>query len=247
MVNISEKLLKDMLKNAVHFGHRPSKWNPKMKPYIYGKHSGVHVFDLNKTAKALGEACDFLQKTRKEGKTVLFVSTKQQAIDVVREAAEECGMPYITHKWVPGLLTNFSTIKKRIQYLKDLKDQEASGEFEKYTKKEALTLHKTIVKLQTALGGVQEMKEKPDALIVIDVVRDEIAVREAAKLGIPIVAIVDSTADPSSITHPIPGNDDAISSITFLIQTLGNALGKKKAAAPAKKDPAKKTDEKKDK
>ena len=198
--SISEKLLRDMLKSAVHFGHRPTKWNPKMKSYIYGKHSGVHVFDLNKTADALVKAQEFLKECRKGNKTVLFVSTKQQAMNVVEEVAQECGMPHITHKWVPGLLTNFSTIKKRIKYLKDLKDQEAKGEFEKYTKKEALNLHKTIVKLQTALGGVQEMHERPDALIVIDVVRDEISVKEASKLGIPIIGIVDSNANPAIIT-----------------------------------------------
>lgn len=223
-----------MLKNAVHFGHRPTKWNPKMKSYIHGKHSGVHVFDLNKTAQALENASEFLKTLSKENKTVLFVSTKQQAVEVVEETAKACGMPHITHKWVPGLLTNFDTIKKRIKYLKDLKDQEAAGEFEKYTKKEALSLHKTIVKLQTALGGVQEMKKRPHALIVIDVVRDKIAVKEAFKLGIPIIGIVDSNADPSEITHPIPGNDDAISSITFLVNYLGEALGKKSAAAKPK-------------
>ncbi|MBT7484619.1 30S ribosomal protein S2, partial [Candidatus Peregrinibacteria bacterium] len=226
---ISEKLLKDMLKNAVHFGHRPSKWDPKMKSFIHGKHSGVHVFDLNQTATMLKEAQDFLKKCSNEGKTILFVSTKQKAIEIVRDTAESCGMPYITHKWVPGLLTNFGTIKKRIKHLKDLKSQELNGDFEKYTKKEALERHKTIIKLQTALGGVQEMNKKPDALFVVDVVRDQISVKEASKLGIPIVAIVDSNADPSTITYPIPGNDDAVKSITFLVEQIGAAIGPKKA------------------
>ncbi len=235
-----------MLKNAVHFGHRPAKWNPKMSRFIHGKHSGVHVFDLNQTVKKLEEACAFLQKCSKEGKTILFVSTKQQAIEIVRDTAEGCGMPYITHKWVPGLLTNFNTIKQRIKYLKDLKSQESSGEFEKYTKKEALERHKTIVKLQTALGGVQEMNKKPDALFVIDVVRDQIAVKEAAKLGIPIIAITDSNADPANITYPIPGNDDAIRSITFFMEHVGAAIGKKKTA-PAKDTPIPKAAQKGDK
>jgi small subunit ribosomal protein S2 len=226
----SEKLLREMLANAVHFGHRPSKWNPKMASYIHGKHSGVHVFDLNKTASALKTASDFLSGLSKEGKTILFVSTKQQAVHIVEEVATQCGMPHITHKWVPGLLTNFSTIKERIKYLKDLKDQESKGEFEKYTKKEALNLHKTIIKLQTALGGVQEMSKRPDALFIVDVVRDKIAVKEAAKLGIPIVGIVDSNADPSEIDFPIPGNDDAILSIGFLTKKIGEAIGKKKTA-----------------
>jgi len=234
----SEKTLKDMLKNAVHFGHRPSKWNPKMKSFIHGKHSGVHVFDLNQTASKLKEAQTFLKSCSKEGKVVLFVSTKQQAIEVVRDTAEECGMPYITHKWVPGLLTNFGTIKQRIKHLKDLKAQELSGEFEKYTKKEALERHKTIIKLQIALGGVQEMSKKPDAIFVVDVVRDQIAVKEAAKLGIPIIAIVDSNADPSNITYPIPGNDDAIKAITFLVKQIGAAIGPKKAPKPKVEKPS---------
>jgi small subunit ribosomal protein S2 len=226
----SEKLLKDMLKSGVHFGHRPTKWNPKMAPFIYGRHSGVHVFDLNKTAEALQDACEFLKTLSKEGKTVLFVGTKQQATRIVEEVAVDCGMPHITHKWVPGLLTNFSTIKQRIKYLKSLKEQKKAGDFDKYTKKEALQLEKTIVKLQAALGGVEDMEKKPDALFVIDVVRDNIAVKEAKKLGIPIIAVVDSNADPSEITHPIPGNDDAINSISFLVKMAGEAMGKKKAA-----------------
>lgn len=233
-----EKLLKEMLENAVHFGHRPSKWNPKMAPYIHGKHSGVHIFDLNKTAECLARACEFLKTLSRENKTILFVSTKQQAVEIVHDTAEACGMPYITHKWVPGLLTNFSTIKQRIKYLKDLKAQEASGEFEKYTKKEALYRHKTIIKLQTALGGVQEMSKKPDALFLVDVTRDHIVVNEANKLGLPIIAITDSTANPQEITYPIPGNDDAIKSITFFLNKIGEAVGKKKtvASAPTNKE-----------
>jgi len=230
MTDTSEKLLKDMLKNGVHFGHRPTKWNPKMAPFIHGRYSGIHVFDLNKTSKALKEACDFLEKCSKEGKTVLFVGTKQQATRIVREIAEECGMPHITQKWVPGILTNFNTIKTRIKYLKDLKAQKEAGDFDKYTKKEALKLEKTTKKLQIALGGVEEMDKKPDALFIVDVVRDNIAVQEANKLKIPIVAIVDSNADPSNITYPIPGNDDAINSIQFLTKMAGDALGKKKVA-----------------
>lgn len=217
-----------MLKAGVHFGHRPTKWNPKMKSFLHGKHSGVHVFDLNKTAQGLEDACEFLKKCRKEGKVVLFVGTKQQATRTVQEVAEGCGMPHITHKWVGGLLTNFSNIKKRIKYLKDLRIQEEAGDFDKYTKKEALTLRKTIAKLENALGGVSEMAKKPDALIVVDVVRDNIAVSEAKKLGIPVIAMLDSNADPSGITYPIPANDDAINSIQFVIQALGSALGKAK-------------------
>jgi small subunit ribosomal protein S2 len=233
MTDTTEKLLKEMLKNGVHFGHRPTKWNPKMAPYIYGRHSGVHVFDLNKTADALKAADEFLKQCSKEGKTVLFVGTKQQATQIVRDMAEECGMPYITHKWVPGLLTNFDTIKKRIKYLKDLKSQKLAGDFDKYTKKEGLKLEKTTKKLQDALGGVEEMNRRPDALFIVDVVRDSIAVKEAKKLNIPIVGVVDSNADPSPITYPIPGNDDAVNSIKFLVSAIGKSLGKKKVAKSA--------------
>jgi small subunit ribosomal protein S2 len=147
--------------------------------------------------------------------------------------AEECGMPYITHKWVPGLLTNFDTIKKRIKYLKDLKSQKLAGDFDKYTKKEGLKLEKTTKKLQDALGGVEEMNRRPDALFIVDVVRDSIAVKEAKKLNIPIVGVVDSNADPSPITYPIPGNDDAVNSIKFLVSAIGKSLGKKKVAKSA--------------
>jgi small subunit ribosomal protein S2 len=198
-----------------------------MAPYIYGKHSGVHVFDLKKTAQALEESCKFLQRLSSEGKNILFVSTKQQAVKIVEDVAKECGMPHITHKWVPGLLTNFNTIKKRIKYLQTLKEQEKAGDLDKYTKKEALGFKKTIEKLEDALGGVQDMHKLPDALIVVDVVREKISIKEANKLNIPIVAIVDSNGDPSNVTYPIPANDDAIHSIQFLIQYLGKAVGKK--------------------
>lgn len=223
-----EKLLKEMIKNAVHFGHKPSKWNPKMKPYLYGKFEGVHVFDLNKTADALEKAMEFLRQCVREGKTVLFVSTKAQAIQIMKDTAEACNMPYITQKWVAGLLTNFTTIKKRIKYLRDLKEQEAAGELDKYTKKEALNFKKTIVKLQKALGGLENLTKRPDVLFLVDVVRDHIAVEEANKLNIPIVAIVDSNGDPTRITYPIPGNDDAINSLDFLVKKIGGALERKK-------------------
>jgi small subunit ribosomal protein S2 len=224
----TEKNLKEMVEKAVHFGHKPSKWNPKMKNFIHGKYSGVHVFDLNKTQAGLDAATEFLKQLKKEGKVILFVSTKEQSVQIVTDIAKKCDMPYITHRWVGGLLTNFSTIKNRIKYLKDLKEQEKNGELDKYTKKEALGLKKTITKLEATLGGVQDMDKKPDALFIVDVVRDQTAVKEAAKLNIPIVAIVDSNADPSSITYPIPGNDDAVHSIEYLVTKVGEALGMKK-------------------
>lgn len=223
-LTLSESLLREMLKCGVHFGHKPAKWNPKMAPFIHGKHSGVHVFDLNQTAYALKAACDFLEDLTKQGKTVLFVGTKQQATRIVDEVAKAKKMPHITHKWVAGLLTNFSSIKKRIKYLSDLKERDRMGDFDKYTKKEALSLRKTITKLENALGGVSEMNKLPDALIVVDVVREKIAIREARKINIPVIALVDSNGNPEGINFPIPANDDAVSSIQFMVETLGNAI-----------------------
>jgi len=220
----TEKDLKEMLKNAVHFGHATSKWNPKMKSFIYGDKQGIHVFDLNKTAIALEEAVKFLNASASQGKTIMFVSTKQQATELVKAAAKGCNCPYVTQKWVPGLFTNFKTIKQRIKYLKQLKDEKASGEFSKYTKKEAVKLEKIINKLETSLGGVQEIKKTPDVIIVLDVHRDQIAVKEAKRTGVKIVGITDSNANPDNIDYPIPANDDSIKSITYLVDKFVNAI-----------------------
>ena len=204
-----------MLEAGVHFGHKTRKWNPKMKPYIYGAHEGIHVFDLEKTKQLLENALDFLKRTVASGKTILFVSTKPQAANLIVEAAREVKMPYVVHKWMGGLLTNFATIKQRIRYLKKLKDDEKSGEFEKYTKKEASQLRKQIEKLESTLGGVSNLDGLPHVIFLTDVLRDKIVVREAKKMKIPVVAIVDSNADPDNIAFPIPANDDAVKSITY--------------------------------
>ena len=212
--------VKDLLEAAVHFGHRTQKWNPKMKPYLYTVRNGVHIFDLEKTKESLEKAVDFVKRSSANNKRILFVSTKPQAAHLLAEAAQECHMPYVVHKWMGGLLTNFSTIKQRIRYLKNLKDQEKSGEFSKYTKKEASVLKKTIEKLEAALGGVQDMDSLPDAVLIVDVVRDRIAVKEANKMKIPVIGITDSNADPDGVNYPIPANDDAVKSLTYLIQKL---------------------------
>lgn len=221
-----EKLLKEMFESAVHVGHRTQKWNPKMKKYLYGELSGLHVIDLTKTLECFNEALAFMSKTISEGKTVLFVSTKPQSVKLIEDLANNCNMPYVTQKWIPGLLTNFPTVKRRIKYLADLKEQEASGEFEKYTKKEASTLKKTIDKLQTSLGGVQDLSKKPDAVFVVDVVRDKIVVKEANKLKIPVIALIDSNSEPSTVDYPIPANDDAMKSLRFLLGKIGEVLKK---------------------
>ncbi len=232
--------MQDMLANAVHFGHKTSKWNPKMTPYLYDKRNGVHVFDLNKTYTGLMAAIEFLQTAASQGKTILFVSTKQQAEGVIKEAANKCGMPYVTEKWIPGLLTNFKTIRGRVKYMQKLRDDREKGDFEKYTKKEAGNLGKQIEKLEKGLGGVEMLEKKPDVVFVLDVVRDNISVKEANKIGATVVAVCDSNADPSGVQYPIPGNDDALKSITYLVGMLSDAIqaGAKKAPKAPKAAPA---------
>lgn len=217
-------MYEDMVNNTVHFGHKTQKWDPRMKKYLYGEKNGVHVFNLEVTVKMLESACAFLAKNVAEGKTILFVSTKPQAIALIEDAAKACGMPFVVSRWIPGFLTNFPTVKTRIDYLKSLKEQEASGEFEKYTKKEVGQLKKTIEKLETSLGGVQSMTKRPDVIFVADVVKDEIVVKEANVMKTPIVGICDSNANPNPVDYPIPGNDDAVKSLKFLIGKVLEAV-----------------------
>ncbi len=218
--------LQKMFDCAVHIGHRTHKWDPRARKFIFGERNGIHIIDLEKTAVYLEKALDFLNKAGKEGKTVLFVSTKPQSIKLLEDAAKDCGMPYVVSKWIPGLLTNFGTIKKRIKYLSDMKEQEKSGEFEKYTKNEASKLRKEMDKLQISLGGVENMKSLPDVLFALDVVRDEIVVKEAKKIGIPVVGIVDTNSDPNSVDYPIPGNDDALKSLEYFVGKISETLKK---------------------
>ncbi|MEK7528431.1 MAG: 30S ribosomal protein S2 [Patescibacteria group bacterium] len=226
--SVSEKDIKEMLDAACHFGHRVERWNPKMRRYLHGKRNGVHIFDLAQTKVALDAACAFLREQASTGKVVLLVCTKLHAAKLIEKTAKAAGMPYVTRKWLPGLLTNYDTIRKRILFLKELKDSERLGGMGKYTKKEMFKLKKTITKLENALGGVQEMLKKPDAVFVADIVRDRNAVREASLLGIPVVGIADSNADPDNVTYPIPGNDDAIKSLKFFVEKIEEALIVKK-------------------
>lgn len=216
--------LKDMLESAVHFGHKTQKWNPKMKKFIYGARNGIHVFDLSKTKDCLDKAMEFVKLNAGTGKKILLVSTKPQAAALIKETAEAAKMPYVIHKWMGGLLTNFSTMKQRIKYFRSLIDQEKSGELEKYTKKEASTLKKAIIKLESSLGGVKDLDRLPDVVFVADAVRDRIVINEANKLKIPVIAIVDSNADPDGVAYPIPANDDAIKSLTYLINKVKSAI-----------------------
>jgi len=232
--DMSQVELKEMLANAVHFGHQTQKWNPKMRPYLYGVRDGIHIFDLQKTFDQLQAAMSFIQKSIAEGKKVLFVSTKQQAASIVESTAKKCNMPYVTHKWIGGLLTNFSTVKKRIKYYLDLQEKFESGKFEKYTKKEASKFKKDLDKLDIAFSGLKGLKKAPDVVFIVDCVRDNISIKEAKKLNIPIVAITDSNADPDMVDYPIPGNDDAVKSLKYFMNkvedTILNAQSKKAKA-----------------
>jgi small subunit ribosomal protein S2 len=220
--------LKEMLKSAVHFGHYTNKWNPKMKNYIYNSRSGVHVFDLHKTLNSFDKALVYLSELKAQGKVILFVSTKQQATPIVTKTAMDVAAPFVTYKWIPGLLTNYATVSKRIGELKKLKRMKEEGDFEGYTKKEISKIEKKMVKLNQALGGVESLDKVPDCLFVIDVVRDFIAVKEAKKIGIPVVAIVDTNGDPDNIDYAIPANDDAIKSLTYIMGKVKEALTVKK-------------------
>jgi len=224
--------MQEMLSCGVHFGHQTRRWNPKMKKYIYARKSGIHIFDLEKTAHSLNKALTFLKKQAAEGKTILFVSTKSQTKTLLPEEAQKANMPYIEKRWLGGFLTNFKTIKKRIKHLNDLESKKEAGEFEKYTKKEGLLLDREINKLNELLGGVKNLTELPDVLFIIDTIRDHTAVLEAKKLGIPVVAIVDSNSDPDLIDYPIPGNDDAIRSLKLLVGTVASIIADGKKLAP---------------
>lgn len=218
--------IKKMFDCAVHIGHRTQKWNPRMKKFIHGERNGVHIINLELTQEYLDKALAFLSKAVSEGKNVLFVSTKPQSVKLIETVAKNCHMPYVVSKWIPGLITNFSTIKTRIKYLTDLKEQEASGELDKYTKKEASKMKKIKDKLQIALGGVQNLTAKPDVVFVVDCLRDKIVVKEARRMKIPVVGIVDTNADPTLVNYPIPGNDDAIKSLTYFIDRVEDVIKK---------------------
>ena len=196
-----------------------------MKPFIYGIQNGIHIFDLTKTREKLQEVCERLQDLNKRGKNILFVSTKQFSTHYLEELGRSIGHPIVTKKWIPGLLTNWKTISRRIKYYLDLQESFKTGEVEKYTKKDQLQLRKKLAKLDHALSGVSGMKELPDAVFVVDAVRDVIAVREARTIGIPVFGICDSNADPDYFTVPIPCNDDAINSVKIILETVQRALG----------------------
>jgi len=235
----TKAMLKEMLENAVHFGHKTAKWNPRMKQYIYGARGGVHIIDLSITADKLEEAMQFLAKSSGEGAQMLFVGTKPQSFEVIKDISKACGAYYIIKKWVPGTLTNFSTIKTRIKRLKELKKEQEESNFDRYTKKEKGALMKEIEKLEDAFGGVEELKDLPRVVIVADAKRDVIALTEAKKLGIPTVALTDTNSNPDLVTFPVPGNDDAVKSLKYIFGKFEEAIMKGKKGG-AKKEKAEK-------
>ncbi len=215
---------KELLSAACHIGHRKEKWNPKMAPYLYGTNRGIHVFDLTQTCDHLKKVCEALGKLQAEGKTILFVSTKQQTIPLIEDLGQALHQPTVTKKWIPGLLTNWGNMKRRLKYYLDLQRSFQTGEVEKYTKKEQTQLRKKLAKLDAALSGVAQMTQLPDAIFVIDAVRDLVAVREASKLKIPLYGICDSNADPTDFTLCIPANDDAVKAVLIVLDTVRAAL-----------------------
>jgi len=216
--------MKQLLEAGVHFGHQTRRWNPKMAPYIFAERNGIYIIDLQKTVKKLDEAYKFITDIAAEGGEVLFVGTKKQAQDSIREEAIRCGMPFVNARWLGGMLTNFKTIQKRIKRLAQLKAMEADGTFEMLPKKEVIKLKLEIEKLEKFMGGITGMKKQPSAMFVVDPRKEKNAVAEAKKLGIPIVAIVDTNCDPDEIDYVIPGNDDAIRAVKLIAAEMANAV-----------------------
>jgi len=216
--------MKELLEAGVHFGHLTRRWNPKMKPYIYGERNGIYIIDLHQTLKGIEAACDFVNQVVSEGKPVLFVGTKKQAQESVAAAAQRCGMFYVTQRWLGGMLTNWQTIRQRIQRLRQLREMEQEGVFEVLPKKEAARLQEEMEKLELVLGGIKEMPGLPGALFIVDTKEEHIAVREARRLHIPIIAIVDTNCDPDEVDYIIPGNDDAIRAIKLISDKIAEAV-----------------------
>jgi small subunit ribosomal protein S2 len=216
--------MKELLEAGVHFGHQTRRWNPKMKPYIYGERNGIYIIDLHKTRRKLEEAYDFVQRTALQGGTVLFVGTKKQAQESVAEAAQKCGMYHVSQRWLGGMLTNFQTIRTRVAYLDELQRDYEKGLFEHLPKKEATHYMEEMGKLERLLGGIRTMRTLPDVIFIVDIKKEHIAVKEARKLEIPIVALVDTNCDPDEADYVIPGNDDAIRALRLMCHQVADAI-----------------------
>ena len=236
--------MKELLESGVHFGHQTRRWNPKMKPYIFGSRNGIHIIDLQKTVKLFNGIHDFIVRTVSEGYPILFVGTKKQSHDAIIEESERCGMFYVVNRWLGGTLTNFQTIRRSISRLKEVEKMVDDGSINRYTKKEALKMEKELVKLEKNLGGIKNMDDLPGAVFIVDPKREHIAVKEVKKMGIPVIAITDTNCDPDDIDYIIPGNDDAIRSIRLICSKIADACiaghnlaeERLRAEAEAKKD-----------
>jgi small subunit ribosomal protein S2 len=224
--------MRQMLEAGVHFGHQTRYWNPKMAPYIFGARGKIHIINLEKTVPLFGDAMNFISGIAQKRGMILFVGTKRSAREAVKEEAERCGMPYMTQRWLGGTLTNFRTVKASVSRLKELEAAETDGTFQKMVKHEVLGLRRERDKLLASLGGIKEMNRLPDALFVIDIGHEDIAIKEAKKLGIPVVAVVDTNYDPALVDYAIPGNDDAIRAVQLYARAAADAVLEGKAAAP---------------
>ena len=216
--------MKQLLEAGVHFGHQTRRWDPKMAEYIFQARNGIHIIDLQKTSKKIDEAYEFLREQSEEGKTVLFVGTKKQAQDCMKEAAEKCGMYYVNQRWLGGMLTNFATIEKRIQRLNELEKMEEDGTFEVLPKKEVTLLRKEMDKLNKNLGGIKDMTEMPGVIFIVDPKKERNAILEARKLNIPTIGLIDTNCNPNDVDYAIPGNDDAIRAVKLIADCMANAV-----------------------
>lgn len=227
--------MRDLIDAGLHFGHETRRWNPKMKPYLYTQSNGIHIIDLRQTVVLLEEALTFVRAAVADGGKILFIGTKKQARNSIAQHAEKVEMPYVNFRWLGGMLTNFQTIRQRISYMKELEAEENSGEMQSRPKKERLRLRRDLQKLRQSLGGVRDLSELPAGVLVIDVNAEDTAVREATRLGIPIVALVDSNCNPEPITFVIPGNDDAIRAAELICSLVSNACREGRELAEKKK------------
>jgi len=236
--------MRQLLEAGVHFGHQTRRWDPKMRPYIFSERNGIHIIDLRQTLEAAEQAHDIARDVVAKGGTVLFVGTKKQAQGVIQEAADKAGMPYVNHRWLGGMLTNFETIHKRILYMRELERMDESGEMESLPKKERLRLRRELVKLQMVLGGVRDLHTTPNAVFIVDVKTEAIAVKEASRVGATVMALVDTNCDPDLVDLVIPGNDDAIRSAQLMAETVaeGCIAGAELAKAKAKDEASPKGD-----
>jgi len=214
----------EMLKAGVHFGHKKSKWNPKMKPYVYAVRDNIHIINLQATVEKLQEALKFIKDIVRKGGIILFVGTRRQAKAPVKSAAEKCGMPYVTERWIGGAFTNFKVVLERIKKLKKMEEERDSEEFKNFTKKEQLEFSRNLKRIEKKLGGIRNLKKLPEAVFVIDINKDILAVKESRKLGIPIIALADTNTDPTIVDYPIPSNDDAIQAIKMMADAVAEAV-----------------------